>query len=268
MDRPDLPWRVLEDPDRSAGASSPDAPTTTPEGSTRIDPDSLRRVSAGLSRLPVAIVGAAGVAVALVLAAVVLVVGGPSPSIAVPAGIGSDDPLPSADGPRPTTGAELVVEVAGAVARPGVYRLSAGVRVADAIAAAGGYSPRVDIGRATAGLNLAARLADGDRIVVPSRDDPETGSGEAAGVATTGGSPGAGATGPGPSHDSGRPGPIDLNHASASELDTLPGIGPVTAAKIVAAREEAPFTSVDELRSRKLVGAATFEKLRDLVVAR
>jgi len=131
--------------------------------------------------------------------------------------------------------------------------------VADAIAAAGGYGPRVDAAQATANLNLAARLSDGDRVVVPSRDDPAI-VGPASGGATV---PSVGGTG-----SAGTTAPVDLNHATATELDGLPGIGPVTAAKIIASREERPFSSIDELRSRKLVGPTTFDKLRALVIVR
>ena len=102
-------------------------------------------------------------------------------------------------------------------------------------------------------LGTAALLRDGDQVVVPSRDDPAPGGG-------SGGSVGAGA-----SH---APGPVDLNRATASELDALPGIGPVTANKIIAARDERPFTTVDDLRTRKILGAAAFAKIKDLVVVR
>jgi len=93
-------------------------------------------------------------------------------------------------------------------------------------------------------------VKDGDRIVVPARGDPGP---SAAGGATGGGSGG---------------GLVNLNSATESELDALPGIGPVTAQKIIDARAEKPFTSVDELRDRKIVGAATFEKLQALVTVR
>jgi competence protein ComEA len=167
--------------------------------------------------------------------------------------------------PRPTleppaaSGGDLVIDVQGAVLRPGVHNLVGGSRVADAIAAAGGYGPRVDAERAGRELNLAAELRDGDRVLVPSRDDPPlpaTGTGGPGSNGGTGGSTGAG---------SGPKNLIDLNHATASELDTLPGVGPATAEKIIAAREEQPFATIGALRDRKVVGAATFEKLKTLV---
>ena len=249
MDRSTTPWHVL---DVAAG----DEPTRADDASVRTD-----AVGTGLFGVPVPwlVAGAMSILVAVALVAVMLV-GSASPVVQVP---GSDRPAadPAASGSSgsagPNAGGELVVEVAGAVARPGLYRLSAGQRVADAIAAAGGYGPRVDAARATERLNLAARVADGDRIVIPSRDDPSP-----APVTTT--PTGAGAGG----GTAGAPGPIDLNRATPAELDTLPGIGPVTAAKIIAARDAHPFASVDDLRTRKLVGPSTFEKLRDLVVVR
>src|SRR5204862_5828647 len=126
-----------------------------------------------------------------------------------------------------------------------------GSRIADAITAAGGYAARVDAAAAQ-GMNLAAKLTDGQQVHIPSR-------GEAATMASGGA---AGGTSAAPS------GPVDINSATAAELEALPAIGPATAAKIIAAREEQPFHSVDELRSRKVVGQATLEKIRKLVTVR
>lgn len=156
---------------------------------------------------------------------------------------------PGATAPVVAAAAEVVIDVQGAVVRPGVHTLPEGSRVADAISAAGGYAATVDIAAASRQLNLAERLVDGAQVRVPTLGD------EAEVVMPiTPAEPGAG-----------EPGLIDLNGATAEELDTLPGIGPVTAAKIVDARSQAPFAAVDELLTRGVVGAATFEKLRDLV---
>jgi competence protein ComEA len=192
----------------------------------------------------------AGLAAAVggLVLAVVLAAGGGA-EITIDGGdsgpFGSADPAPGSD---VAAGGQVVVDVVGAVLRPGVYRLATGSRVGDAIAAAGGYGPRVAADRVDRELNLAEVIRDGQQITVPSRDDPAAVGG--------GSSPGSGGAGAGL---------IDLNSATESELDTLPGIGPVTAAKILAARFELPFRSVDELVSRKLVGQSTFDGLKDLV---
>lgn len=172
-----------------------------------------------------------------------------------------DDALPSDGSTDAAPLQELIVDVQGAVEQRGLHRLPPGSRVGDAIAAAGGYSPQVDIRAAAEKLNLAERLTDGAKIHVPARGDAAVAA--AATAAPDGAEPGSGGT---PANDAPAGGGlIEINTATDAQLDTLPGIGPVTAGKIIAAREEAPFTSVDELLGRGVVGPATFEKIRQLV---
>jgi competence protein ComEA len=141
---------------------------------------------------------------------------------------------------------ELVVQVVGAVRRPGLYRLPAGSRVADAVRRAGGASRRAD----TELINLAAPLSDGIQVIVPRR-----GAGGSAGASS-----GAAAAGGQPA------GPVHLNSATLEDLEALPGVGPVTAQKILDYRQEhGPFGSVDELDAVPGIGPAHMAQLRDLV---
>lgn len=136
-------------------------------------------------------------------------------------------------------GADVVVDVGGAVRRPGVYRLPAGARVIDAIERAGGPKG----GAVLEAINRAARLADGQQVMVPTE-----------------GAPGAVAAGTGLSAESG---PISLGSATIEQLDTIDGIGPVTAQKIVEFRDRhGGLASVDQLDEVSGIGPATMESLR------
>jgi competence protein ComEA len=173
----------------------------------------------------------------------------PAPPAAAAEATGADPPT---SGAAPAGGAgdeQVVVHVAGAVATPGVQRLDAGSRVIDAVGAAGGLSPDADASR----LNLAAELVDGQQVYVVR-------VGEAApAVAAAGGS--------GPSAGGGTEPPIDLNTASAADLEELPGIGPATAEAIIDHREQhGPFPSVDALLDVRGIGDAKLAELRDRVV--
>jgi competence protein ComEA len=172
-------------------------------------------------------------------------------------GAGSRAPAPPLRAPRAAGAgarasasagtAVLVVDVSGAVRRPGLQRLPRGARVADAIAAAGGALPRADVDA----VNLAAPVADGVQVLVPRR-------------AAAGGAGGAGSAG-GDGTASG--GPVDLNSATAEQLDALPGIGPSTAAKIVEYRQaHGAFHSLAELDAVPGIGAGRLAQLKGLVV--
>ena len=137
-------------------------------------------------------------------------------------------------------GPDVVIDVAGAVRRPGVYRLPAGARVTDAVKRAGGETP----GALLDAVNLAARLADGQQIVIPEE-----------------GPSGVGAPGTVPGADDG---PISLGSATVEQLDTIDGIGPTTAADIVDFRDQhGGLSSVEQLNQISGIGPATMGALRD-----
>ena len=253
MDPSAAPWRVLdasEPPAALAGDAHQKAQTSS--------------LTAGLSISPLTVAGTVGVVV-LAVAAFAFAASSAGGGTVQVSGGSSFAPLDGAAGAGGTALAGvgtdvIVVEIVGAVRQPGVFKLPVGSRIGDLVDAAGGYGPRLDAARATLDLNLAAKLADGDRVVVPSRDDMASST---SGTAPGGGSgSGSGGTGVGTAA------PVDLNRATAAELEALPGIGPVTASKIITSREEQPFAAVEDLRTRKLVGAKTFDGLKDLVAVR
>lgn len=154
-----------------------------------------------------------------------------------------------------TTRSTVFVQVAGAVRRPGVYEVEAGSRVFQVLLEAGGVSPEGD----EQALPLAATVADGMRVFVPQKGEGAIGGGDRGGNTTSS----AGIIVPGPAASSS---PVSLSTATAAELDALPGIGPATAARIVAFRESnGPFKTVDELDDVPGIGPATVERLRSLV---
>ena len=252
MDQSAAAWRVLDAEPQEGGID------TSGSGTAGAQATSWRRFLPILAIAAAVVLGIGAFVVAAAGARPIADVAGAEPFDSdAPGGAGGAAIRPSAPG----KGGLLVVDVQGAVVHPGVVRLVAGSRVGDAIAAAGGYGPRVAADRVGQVLNLAALLRDGDKVVVPSRDDPAAGAAGSASGSSSGGA-GGGGSNPGPAS------PVDLNRATASELDALPGIGPVTAAKIIASRDEQLFAAVDDLRTRKLVGAATFDKLKGLVAVR
>lgn len=174
----------------------------------------------------------AAVAAAAVLAGIVLYARNAPVRIAPPAIAPLASPLPS-----PAT---VLVHVGGEVKVPGLYELPAGARVADALAAAGGPTRRADLDT----VNLAEPLTDGAKVVLAGRGAQVVAA-------------------PAPSAAAG---PVDLNRASQAELETIPGIGPVKAAAIVARRESAgPFTSLEDLLEVDGIGPATLEAIRPYV---
>jgi len=194
-------------------------------------------------------------AVALPAAVIALVLAGRVPEVlpragAQPAAVSLATPTPvlvaALPARSPTAAAALKVYVSGAVRAPGVYSLAPGDRVEDALRLAGGPEEDADLTR----LNLAQRVRDEQQIHVPRQRDP---------IQPV-------PAGAGPADDAGT---IDLTTATLAQLDALPGVGPVTARRILDYRaQHGPFAQVEDLRTLKLVTQATYEKIKDKLVVR
>jgi competence protein ComEA len=188
-----------------------------------------------LGRTQIAVYGAVAVAVLLIGVRAIGGAGGEAGRAFGSSSAGSSSHLTISG----HSGRDVVVDVAGAVRAPGVYRLPSGARVIDAVKRAGGENGRALL----EAINLAARLADGQQIVVPERS-PGASTATAAGAAS-------------------EDGPISLGSATAEQLDTIEGIGPVTAGDIVQFRDQhGGLSSVNQLDQISGIGPATMEALR------
>jgi len=158
----------------------------------------------------------------------------------------SEAPDVAGESTRSATSAQILVDVEGAVVRPGVYRLPKGSRVDDAIVAAGGYSRLVDGAMVAKILNRAAKLADGSKLYIPEKGSVPSGSGQS--------------SLPKRSDVNSFVGVVNINVATQSELEALSGVGPVTAGKIISGR---PYARIEELVEKKAMSQGLYTKLKD-----
>ena len=245
---------------------APDPPPTTPPGEDLLAdltaPPPGARLEGLLAEVGLRPATAAAVAVAVLLAVAawwwLRAPAATSAEAALPLTPAASSVPTAATGPAaapvapvtPGAGTEVVAHAAGAVVRPGLYRLPAGARIDDLLRAAGGAGPRADLDR----VNLAAPVVDGSQVLVPRIGEPVM----AGGTGTT--------TGTGADVGPAATGPVDLNTADAAALETLPGVGPATAAAILEYREaNGGFATVDELIDVPGIGEAKLAAVRDLV---
>jgi competence protein ComEA len=195
--------------------------------------------------LPFAVSRRHALAVAVVVLAALVVA---SRWVGAGAGEAAAPPRPlTLERATPATRPPVLVHVVGSVRRPGLYRLRDGARVADALSRAGGATAKADL----ALVNLAAPVADGTQVVVPRRAPPATAAPSSPAEPGAPGVPG---------------GVVHLNTATIEQLDTLPGVGPATAQRILDYREQhGAFATVDELDAVPGIGPARMEQLRELV---
>jgi competence protein ComEA len=274
-----LQRRLGADPDAEADDSNPDLDDDTQDDPNSLLPRWLPDAAAGkgwAARLRADPGRAGAIALAVIAALAVLITiftlvrdrPAPVTSAKLPPveRVSSTGPRSSA-APGPSAGADrpVVVSVVGLVHKPGVVTLAPGARIADALQAAGGPTDGAD----TIGLNMARPLGDGEQIVVglapPSGKPTVLGSSVGTG-SPSGPAPANAPTTSGKPKATAKPEVLDLNTATVEQLDALPGVGPVTAAAIVAWRQaNGRFTSVDQLADVDGIGPARLDKLRSLL---